>query len=178
MKNFTLYLAVAICLIASKLSAQDSSRKGEQAQQSFETKARAIADKIENITKDEKAALKVELEAVNKELEAGTITKTQADEKKMQLAEVRSKNIETRIAEAQDELKELVKQKVDGKIKEDYRPGKFSISYREPKGKDKEKTQKYKDSIENNYSERRTTSQFVFAAGVNNLVTDKAVTLF
>ena len=74
MKNFTLYLAVAACLVASKLSAQET----------FEDKARAIGDKIENITKDEKAALKAELEVVNKELEAGTITKVQADEKKIQ----------------------------------------------------------------------------------------------
>ena len=31
--------------------------------------------------------------------------------------ETRSQNIETRVAQAQDELKDLVKQKVDGKIK-------------------------------------------------------------
>lgn len=165
MKNFTLYLAVAACLVASKLSAQET----------FEDKARAIGDKIENITKDEKAALKAELEAVNKELEAGTITKVQADAKKMLLAETRSQNIETRIGQAQEELKELVKQKVDGKIKDNYSRGAFSISYRSPRGKDKEKNKKYWDSISNNYSERRTATQFVFATGVNNLVTDKAV---
>lgn len=165
MKNFTLYLAVAACLVASKLSAQES----------FEAKARVIADKIETITKEEKAALKTELEAVNIELEAGTITKLQSDAKKMLLAETRSQNIETRIAQVQEELKELVKQKVDGKIKDNYSRGAFSISYRSPRGKNKEKNQKYWDSISNNYSERRTTSQFVFAAGVNNLVTDKAV---
>ena len=162
MKNFTLYLAVAACLVASKLSAQES----------FEAKAHAIADKIENITKDEKAALKVELEAVNKELEAGTITKTQADEKKMKLAETRSKNIETRVGQAQDELRELVKQKVEGKINDNFSPGRFSLNYRRPRGKEDEKAKKHSDSISNNYSERRTTSQFVFAAGVNNLVTN------
>ena len=164
MKNFTLYLALALCLFASKLSAQEL----------FETKARAIADKIENITKDEKAALKIELENVNKELEAGTITKAQSDEKKMKLAEARSKNIETRVGVAQDELIELVKQKVEGKLKDDYRPRKFSISLNRSMGKDKEKNQKYWDSI-NNISVKRTTSQFVFATGVNNLVTNKAV---
>ena len=162
MRNFTLYLAIAISLIASKLSAQET----------FETKVHAIADKIENITKDEKAALKAELEAVNKELEAGTITKAQADEKKMKLAETRSKNIETRVGQAQDELKELVKQKVEGKINDNFRPGRFSLSYRGPRGKDDEKAKKHIDSIYNNYSERRTTTQFVFAAGVNNLVTN------
>ncbi len=163
MKNFTLYLAVAACLVASKLSAQET----------FEDKARAIGDKIENITKDEKAALKLELEAVNKELEAGTITKIQADAKKMLLAETRSQNIETRIGQAQEELKELVKQKVDGKIHEDYKD-KVVISFSKSKYKNTEKYKRWRDSIRN-ASERRTTTQFVFATGVNNLVTDKAV---
>ncbi|MES2410398.1 MAG: hypothetical protein V4535_03025 [Bacteroidota bacterium] len=153
MRNFTLYLAVAVCLIASKLSAQES----------FEAKARAIADNIENITKDEKAALKMEIEAVNKELDAGTITREQADEKKMKLAEARSKNIEIRVAQAQDELKELVKQKVDGKIKDT--KDKMSVKWNWNRN----------DSIKKSKGEARTTSQFVFAAGVNNLVTDKAV---
>lgn len=163
MKNFTLYLAIAACLLASKISAQES----------FEDKAKAIAEKIENITKDEKAALKSELEAVNKDLENNVITKAQADEKKLQLAETRSKNIETRIGKAQEELKDLVKQKVDGKIKDDSESGRFSIIFRAPRNK--EKNIKYWDSISNNRSERRTTSQFVFAAGVNNLVTDGSV---
>jgi hypothetical protein len=139
--------------MASKLSAQES----------FESKARAIADKIENITKEEKAALKTEIESVNKDLEAGTITKEQADAKKLQFAEIRSKNIETRVGQAQEELKELVNQKVSGKIKN--RQEKFSISVNWDKN----------DSIRKNRGERRTTSQFVFAAGVNNLVTDGSV---
>jgi hypothetical protein len=155
MKNFTIYLAITACLIASKLSAQET----------FEDRVKAISDKIELITKEEKSALKIELEAVNKELETGTITKAQADEKKMKLAETRSKNIETRIAQAQDELKELVKQKVDGKIKDKYG---YVYGIRI-------KVDTKQDSIQRSRGESRTTSQFVFAAGVNNLVTDKAV---
>jgi hypothetical protein len=165
MRTFTFYLAVAVCLIASKLSAQ----------QTFEDRAKIIGDRIENITKDEKAALKAELEEVNKEFEAGTITKAQADEKKLKLAEIRSQNIETKVAAAQEELKELVNQKVNGKLSETYKKGSFSITFHSPHGKKKEKDQKYWDSVANNYSERRTTSQFVFAMGVNNLVTDKSV---
>jgi len=148
MRNFTIYLALFFCLLASKLVAQNT----------FEEKARAIADKIENITKEEKAALKTEIESVNKELEAGTITKAEADDKKMKLAEVRSKNIETRVGQAQEELKDLVKQKVDGKIK-DWKSEYFTFSIK-------------KDSLKKNRGERRTTSQFVFATGLNNLVTN------
>ena len=109
MRNFTIYLTVFLCLIASKIIAQET----------FEVKAKIIADKIENITKEEKAALKAEIESVNKELEAGTITQEQADEKKLKFAEVRSQNIESRVGLVQEELKDLVKQKVDGKIKTD-----------------------------------------------------------
>jgi hypothetical protein len=163
MKNFTIYLALAACLLVSKLTAQET----------FESKARTIADKIENITKEEKAALKTEIEAVNKELEAGTITKEQADDKKMKLAEVRSKNIESRIGQAQDELKDLVKQKVDGKIKENY-SDRFVFSFSKSKYKNSEKYKRWKDSI-CNAPEKRTTTQFVFAAGVNNLVTNGSV---
>jgi hypothetical protein len=171
MRNFTLYLAIVACLMASKLSAQES----------FESKARVIAEKIENITKEEKAALKAEIESVNKELETGTITKEQADVKKMKLAEARSKNIETRVGQAQEELKDLVKQKVDGKFNSDNQimiKGKnydvtfttLDSTYIDVKGI--KRNYIYKKKIRN---EKRTTSQFVFAAGVNNLVTDKAV---
>jgi hypothetical protein len=167
MKNFTIYLAFAACLIASNLTAQNSSRTGDQVQQtSFEDRVKLVANKIAAITKEEKAALKIELEEVNKELEAGTISKAQADEKKLQIAETRSKNIETRVAVEQEILKDLVQQKVDGKIKErgDYY---FTISF--PKDSSKVKFKRY------NNGERRTTSQFVFAVGVNNLVTDGSV---
>lgn len=168
MKNFTFYLAMTVCLLASKLSAQDKKDNLDK-DITFEIKVNHIANKIENITKEEKAALKMEIEEVNKELEAGTINKAQADEKKMKLAEVRSKNIETKVAVAEEELKELVKQKVDGKLKGNYRRTIFGITINDDKSK------QYHDSIAENRSERRTTSQFVFAAGVNNLVTDKAV---
>jgi hypothetical protein len=188
MRNFTIYIALAACLFVSKLSAQET----------FEAKAKTIAEKIERITKEEKKALKVELEEVNKELEAGTISKTQADEKKLQIAEIRSKNIETRVAVEQDKLKDLVQQKVDGKIAENNDKNKFIITIDFKGDNDKDSiyfdgknhkiTYETSDSIyidlsgmkksilkKRSKGERRTTSQFVFAAGVNNLVTDGAV---
>ena len=42
-------------------------------------------DKIEKITAEEKATLKIEVEEVNVQLEKGTITKEQADDKKKKL---------------------------------------------------------------------------------------------
>ncbi len=201
-KNFTIYLALLLCLFASKMVAQEDRKEqiNERKEQikerkeqikekrkevvakyvdnSFESKAKAIADKIENITKEEKAALKAEIESVNKELETRTITKEQADDKKMKLAETRSKNIETRVDQAQEELKDLVKQKVDGKFNPENQiminDKNYEVTctildstYIDVKGI--RRNYIYKKKIRN---ENRTTSQFVFALGLNNVVTD------
>ncbi|WP_284651517.1 hypothetical protein [Flavobacterium terrisoli] len=168
MKNFIIYAATLLSLLVTKATAQEKDKDKDKPTitveaTSFELRVKLISNKIEAITKEEKAALKAEIESVNKELEAGTITKEQADEKKLKFAEIRSKNIETRVGQAQEELKELVNQKVEGKIKEG--KDKFSIKWNWDRN----------DSIRRNRGERRTTSQFVFAAGLNNLVTDGSV---
>ncbi len=165
MRNFTIYLAGFLCLFLTKVFAQDQKQNSEQAVQTFESRAKQIASKIESITKDEKAALKQEVEAVNQELEKGLITKEQADDKKMKLANERAKTIEFKVAQAQDELKDLVQQKVEGKIKEQDSTRTFVFRW---DGKNK----KTKDDSS---GEKRTTSQLVFATGFNNLVTDNAV---
>lgn len=163
MRNFTIYLALAACLFAGKIVAQET----------FESRARQIADKIEKITTEEKEALKVEIEEINQQFEKGTITKAEADDKKKKLAEARAIIIENKVAVSQEELKELVQQKVNGKIKSNPTDsttirisGKYVLRFE-------------KDSLRFNkareYKERRTTSQFVFAAGLNNVVTDGEV---
>lgn len=155
MRNFTIYLAALFCLLASKMIGQES----------FEKRAKEIATRIEKITKEEKAALKEEIEAVNLQLQAGTITKEKADEKKKVLAEARAINIEARVTKEQEKLNELVQQKVDGKIKEDSVRASVKIYFGDTfdfKNKKKEKK----------FGEKRTTSQFVFAAGLNNVMVD------
>jgi hypothetical protein len=165
MRNFTIYLALILCLFASKIVAQENT---------FEARANAIAVKIETITKTEKDSLQKEVEDVNAQLQKGLITNQQADAKKQQLAQKRATNIETRVASLQEELKNLVQEKVDGKLAESYRKGSFGIVFNKSSGKKSAKYQQYRDSI-SNVSEKRTTSQFVFATGVNNLVTDGKV---
>ncbi len=155
MRNLTIYLALLLCLLTSKLVAQ----------QTFEERVKAIAEKIETITKEEKAALKTEVEAVNEQLEKGSITKVQADAKKQSLADARAIIIENKVNAAKEELKDLVQEKVDGKLKDSNK--KYSISF--PGGYSKN------DSLSKYKGESRTTTQFVLATGVNNLVTDGAV---
>lgn len=155
MRNLALYLAFVLCLLAGKASAQET----------FADKAKAIADKIDKITKEEKEALKVEVEQVNKQLENGSLTKEQADKKKNELAEARAVSIESKVNAAKEELNALIQEKVDGKIREssDSSKNMFSINWKSKK-----------DSL-NVKSESRTTTQGVFAAGWNNVVTDGAV---
>ena len=154
MKNFTIYLTGFLLLFITQIFAQET----------FESRAKTIASKIESITKEEKEALKTEVETVNIELEKGSISKEQANEKKSKLADTRAKNIETRVAQVQEELKDLVQEKVDGKIKEQDSTRRYTFEFPGMKVKDRHKS-----------GESRTTSQFVFAFGVNNLATNKSV---
>lgn len=160
MKNFIIYLAIFAGTTIAKTYGQET----------FEQKAKAIANRIEKITKDEKAFLKDQVELVNREFEKGTITWEQADEKKIKLAEAVAARIEERVAVEEQMLSDLVQQKVEGRI----------ASLDTVKGYDryfgkgiKVRYGTKKDSIQ--YLQKRTTSQLVFATGVNNLVTDKAV---
>lgn len=150
MKNFTIYLVILIFLFVSKVLGQET----------FESKAKKIANKIEKVTKEEKAALKDEVEAVNVQLSEGKITQEQADKRKKELAEARAVIIEEKVTLAQNELSDLVQQKVDGKIKEQDTTHTYIIRW-DPK--------RDRDSI---HGEKRTTSQFVFAMGLNNMMVD------
>lgn len=182
MRNLIIYLSLLLCLFASKMTAQDPSPKGEQAKQTFEIKAKAIANKIEYITKQEKEALKLEIEKVNEQLEKGIINLEQANESKRKLAETRALNIENKIAAAHEELKDLVQQKVDGKIDAPINDNQYGTAiilggsrFDTIKGKEINVTalKVYKNNIEKQERlSRRTTSQLVFATGINNLATN------
>ncbi len=163
MRNFTISLSLFLCLCITQAQAQDATIAVDTTK-TFEESAKAIADKINVITKEEKAALKEEVEAVNKQLEAGTITNAQADEQKLKFAEQRAKNIELRTTTAQNEMTALIKGMVDGQLAENDSTKTFTFKYK--------RGQSEKDSLK---GESRTTSQFVFALGANNLVTNEAV---
>ncbi|WP_158729575.1 MULTISPECIES: hypothetical protein [unclassified Flavobacterium] len=176
MRNLTIYLVILLYLFLSKLVAQES----------FESKAKKIAENIEWITREQKALLKAEVEDVNIQLEKGEITIEQANLKKQKLAQTRATIIENKVSVVQQELKNLVQDKVDGKVQdakdtrsggrmiifgtnsEELRPNQteFNVSslkvYNGQEDKDERQS-------------KRTTSQFVFAAGLNNVVTDGEV---
>jgi len=123
MKTVTFYVAGILCLLATRLSAQDKEPL------SFEQRAKEIAKNIESITKQQKDSLKIEVEAINVQLEKNEITADQATFKKKQLSETRAKNIETKVAIEEQKLSDLVKDKVDGKVKNGKKKGGFTFSY-------------------------------------------------
>jgi hypothetical protein len=165
MTKIIFYVTVSIMLLASKAMAQDTIQKGKLENLSFEKQAKNIATNIENITKEEKAALKKEVDAVNEQLEKGAITKEQAETKKTTLAQSRASNIEIKVAKEQEKLEILVQKKVDGQIKERDSSKTIVIHFNDSKFWSEKKKK----------GEKRTTSQFVLAFGANNLVTDEAI---
>ncbi len=164
MQKIILYAAVLLCALVTKMYGQDT----------FEQRAKMISENIKKITQEEKEALKTEVEDINKLLESGVINSEKADAEKLKAAEKRAANIEKRVAEEEAKLSQLIKEQVDGKINSKNNLGtdtvwmgkkhRFLITY----DRDYEtKTKKYKPRYE-----KRTTSQFVFAFGLNNLITD------
>lgn len=160
MKAIIFYAAALLCLATTTLHAQ---------QQSFEQRAAAIAQNIERITDEERDSLKIEVDAVNQKLENGQLTEAQAEAQREQYAEKRARNIENRVAGEQEKLTQLVQDKVDGKVE-----SKHSVSFKWPWQKEHSSY----DSLGNHtvtnyrYDYKRTTSWFLFAAGINRLVVD------
>jgi hypothetical protein len=166
MNKIIICLAIAFSLFITKSFAQNS----------FENQAKEIANNIENITKTEKAALKTEIEAVNQQLDKSEITFDQAMAKKQELANIRAKNIEDKVAIEQQKLNDLVKEKVDGKIVEvstDRKKRKsFGVFFSESDERNLEKYKKINDSLE---KFKRTTNQLIFATGLNNALTNNSI---
>lgn len=156
MQKIILYISIALLTIVNSVVAQEKT---------FEQKAKEIAVQIKTIAEEEKRALKAEVEALDKAVELGKMTKEEAATSKAKIAEERAKNIETKIAAQEKALRDLVNVNVNEEESNDsLKKNSFAI----PGGF---KSKNY----DKNKSENRTTSQAVFAAGYNNLVTNNMV---
>ncbi|MBC5835323.1 hypothetical protein G6N05_06040 [Flavobacterium sp. F372] len=154
MQKIILYISIALVTLVNTVSAQEKT---------FEQKAKDIAINIKTIAEEEKKALKAEIEAIDKEVELGKITKEDADKAKTKAAEERAKNMETRTAEYETALRELITNQVQTVPTDSTDNGTSNLINIKSKKNNP------------NRSENRTTSQFVFATGFNNVVTDGAV---
>lgn len=152
----------------------------------FETKAKAIGNEIKSITSSEKNALKKEIEQIDKDLENRVITKEQADDLKLKKAAVHAANIDAKVSVQEEKLNQLVQDKVDGKVEDakDRRSGGRKIIFgtnSEELGPNQTEFNISSLKVYNGKADKderqskRTTSQFVFAAGLNNIVTNKSV---
>lgn len=152
MRTITFYVVALLCFVATKMNSQ-----------TFAERASKISDNIEKITKQQKDSLKIEVDGVNLLLEKNEISAAEADARKKEYAEKRAKNIEDQVSVEEEKLAALVKDKVDGNITQKKR-SKFYIGY--------EKGEKSDSLNRKPFEYRRTTSQFVYAIGVNRAVND------
>ena len=74
------------------------------AQTTFETKAKEIAEQIEQITVSEKLLLKEKIAEINDKLDQGTITKAEAEKLSMEAAQMTSDSITAKVGLLQDEF--------------------------------------------------------------------------
>jgi hypothetical protein len=162
MQKVIFYTVIMLLSFVGKSIAQEKT---------FEERAKEIGSQIEMITTEEKKALKVEIEAIDKQIIEGKITKEKAEDLKLKIAEERASNIETKVAMEEEKLNQLIQDKVDGKVEYETDTTKVKVGNRFYIGYEKNK----KDTLASKpkeYKERRTTSQFVFALGLNNVTTD------
>ena len=165
--NIQKIVMVLILFIATGLTAQ---------QKTFEKEVRKISKRIDLITKTQKDSLKIKVMQITKRLEKGEITKTTAATLKGEVASYHARRIEKLVGQQERMLQLLVQDKTNGKISSAHQTsnyeevntfsvgGKtFRFTVAGENGKEKKSKKRHKSS-------RRTTSQFVFAMGVNNVL--------
>ena len=150
-------------------------------EKTFEKEVQKISKRIERITETQKDSLKTKVIAIDKRLEKGEITKMVSDNLKKEVASYHARRIEKLVGEQELLLQLLVQDKTNGKIAssdnsntsdEDdnsFSVGKsvFRLNFNTNNDEDEEENEK-----EKNRKQRRTTSQVIFAMGVNNALND------
>ncbi|CAM3834479.1 hypothetical protein ACFFVF_19105 [Flavobacterium jumunjinense] len=184
MQKIIIYTFVMLLTLIGKLSAQETSNSEDLIKTTFEKRAKEISKRIDFIIKNEKSALKKQVFLIDKDEQDGVITKVEALDMKQRAADETALRIEKKVEEEQSKLNKLIQDKVDGLVEYD------SLSENERGGHSIILGSSSRDSIggiteynigsfkiysgEKDKMERRskrTTSQFVFAGGLNNLIT-------
>ena len=145
----------------------------------FENEVSKISKRIEKITKEQKDSLKIKVLKIDKRLDKGELTKATAENLKKEVAAYHARQIEQKVGEQERLLQVLVQDKTNGKIAssddfEDEDISTFSIGnkvFRFTLNGDK-KRDSIREEKRKKKRNRKTTSQFVFAMGVNNALVD------
>jgi hypothetical protein len=167
-----------ILLILVLLSATMS----QSQEKTFEKEVSKISRRIEGITKTQKDSLKTKVVSIEQRLEKGEITKKTAETLKKEIATYHARRIEMLVGQQERLLQLLVQDKTNGKIAssettttEDddntFTIGNKTFRLNIDKGsqveRDKKRIEKQQRKDKN---QRRTTTQFVFAMGINNVI--------
>ena len=159
-------------------------------EKNFEDEVAKISKRIELITKTEKAALKEKIELINKRLDKNEITSEQAQKLKKEAAEFHARVIADKVSVEEGKLQLLVQDKANGRLKS--KPEKetdfddsnsftigrrtFRIRVNDNKDYDARRNHRWENRKsrwdEKGKRNRSTTTQFVFALGVNNVLVD------
>ena len=155
-----------------------------QEKKTFEKEVSKISKRIEIITKQQKDSLKSKVIIIDKQLAKGEISQTTAETLKKEVAAYHARRIEKLVGEQERLLQLLVQDKTNGKIasaevesitNEDedntFSIGNkvFRLNISEGDIEERNKRRKVRWSKKNK-RQRSTTTQFVFAMGVNNVL--------
>ena len=177
--NKLMYILLFLCLHYSVNGQSD-----------FEDRVKYIKRNIEIISGQEKEALRSKVEEINQNLEDKELTSEEADMQKKAAAEKCAAMIEQRIEPFENELRELIKSEVKGKDErieslDDDEDDDEDDEDDDDENKDDDRADRKKEINIDGFkfdwkprhqrkmrNEQRTTTQFVFAFGLNNIVSD------
>lgn len=163
MRTITMYLILVLTLFMVQNSV---------AQENYQKTVEILKEQKLSVTRQEKEALKFEIEAISKSLEKGEITQVEADTLKMEAAEKRALNIEERIAIIDNKISLL--ERNSGEVKElDTLNYKLAFEFGVGDGDDSRlfgiRINENKNRKEPVY-DKRTYSDIVLAVGLNNAI--------
>ncbi|EAR11972.1 hypothetical protein PI23P_11582 [Polaribacter irgensii 23-P] len=149
----------------------------------FEKEVFEISKEIDEITKNQKDSLKVKIIAIDIQLNKGEITKATSEILKREVAAFHARKIENLVGEQERLLQLLVQDKTNGKIasshaffedkasKNTFTIGNKVLQLSFKDNDDKNEAFKASSKEEKNQkASKRTKTQFVFAAGLNNVL--------
>ncbi|MFL3661560.1 MAG: hypothetical protein ACI6PN_07380, partial [Polaribacter sp.] len=164
MKKITLCICLFVSLVMTS-----------QEKKSFEKEIFKISKKIDFITKAQKDSLKVKVIAIESKLQKGEITKNKAAILKSEVAMYHAKQIEIKVGVQEMLIQQLVQDKTNGKIassiKEASGDKRFSF-FIGSNGISITDADTDTSEIIDSSQKKRTTTQLVFAMGVNNVIQD------
>jgi regulator of replication initiation timing len=165
-KITTVLVGLVLFFLVQNLTAQE---------ETYQKKIEALKEQKDKITQQEKKALKLEIEEINKRVERGSISKSEAETLKIEVAKNRALNIDNRLAIIDNKIELLERNdgvlltdiNNDSTLEDQVRIG-IDIN-----GKPAEEfifsTKKWRKDLK---YDRRTYSDFVMAIGLNNALID------